>query len=295
MISSVVSWVILFWLLPYSLGHLFDFNLNLNRPKLSFQGKSLYFANSINALVFLPLWSSLAVTAGLTSVSYLRIGQLMVQLFALVPGALMPAYFLKLRLSDPHHQEYPLETKSRFLLDFYDCLDNWPPPVLSLYFFIDKFLTVLVFGEQFAGSILTTRLFLLSSIFDSVAGFYQTFCLASEISTIYLLAQLLPSLSIVILALFLSPFISLQSFLAFKILASFLPLLIYLISFAKHIKQSIGNLSISASLCIAAWFSFFWVTFYIIRLWLCFFGVSSIAFKCLASKITGWHRFSGRK
>lgn len=253
-ISSLVTWCILLKLIPSRLGTSFRFGINIHFSKhLLSRGKSLYFANTINALVFLPLWSSLASTSGLSSVGYLRIGQLMVQLFSLVPTALMPAYFLKVRLTSfSSGNESSLQSQASFLSKSSSIAWTAGLLLLSIYFLIDRPLMGLLFGEQFADSINTTRIFLISSVFDSVSGFYQTFCLASELSSIYLFAQLLPS--IFILAIFMGSVsvFGLKTFLALKLLGSSLPLVIYLLRFSTNMARSLGNIFISFALCFAS-------------------------------------------
>ena len=253
-ISSLLTLCILLRLLPSRLLSSFRFGVNLKfcRHLLS-RGKSLYFANTINALVFLPLWSSLASTSGLISVGYIRIGQLMVQLFSLVPSALMPAYFLKVRLTGfSGGKESSLQAQTSFLSKSSSIAWTVGLFLLSVYFLIDRNLTNFLFGQQFAGSINTTRIFLISSVFDSVSGFYQTFCLASEMSGIYLFAQLMPNF--IIAGIFIGSIsaFGLRTFLAFKLLGSSLPLVIYLLKFSTDINQSLGNIIISCALCAAS-------------------------------------------
>ena len=65
-------------------------------------GLPLYATNSISAVVFLPLLAGVAISAGISDVGYLRIGQLVVQLFTLIPGAIAPILFLRLRQEKDH-------------------------------------------------------------------------------------------------------------------------------------------------------------------------------------------------
>ena len=253
-ISSAATWCLLLNLLPSSLASSYRlcFNLQLIKHLLS-RGKPLYFANTINALVFLPLWSSLASTSGLSSVGYLRIGQLMVQLFSLIPSALMPAYFLKLRLSGfSHDRESSLESQNSFLSNSSSIAWTVGLALLSVYFLIDRSLTNFLFGHEFADSITTTRIFLISSMFDSVSGFYQTFYLASEKSFVYLLAQLLPNFIIVLIFFSSISLFGLKEFLGLKLLSSLLPLVIYILSQPKDITRLLGNIFISVALCFAS-------------------------------------------
>ena len=65
-------------------------------------GLPLYATNSISAVVFLPLLAGVTISAGISDVGYLRIGQLVVQLFTLIPGAIAPILFLRLRQEKDH-------------------------------------------------------------------------------------------------------------------------------------------------------------------------------------------------
>ena len=225
----MISWITVLKLLPSSIWNSFkpSFDFALVKQLIS-AGNSLYLANTINALVFLPLWSALASNSGLASIGYIRIGQLMVQLFALVPGSLMPAYFLKLRLQ-ANLATANGGTKSQFLLLSSSALWSAGLVCLSTYVLLDKPLTSFLFGQQFIDSLVATRVLVLSSVLDSVSGFYQTYYLAAEVSSIFLVAQLLPSFLIIVLAIFGLPLIGLEEFLMLKLLASALPLLVYVL------------------------------------------------------------------
>ena len=254
-ILSAATWCILLRLLPRRLATKYRFGINLQLSKhLLSRGKPLYLANTINALVFLPLWSSLASTSGLSSVGYLRIGQLMVQLFSLVPSALMPAYFLKIRLAgfSGDNEQPSLQSQTSFLFKSSSIAWTVGLALLSVYLLIDKSLTNFLFGQQFADSITTTRIFLISSIFDSVSGFYQTFYLASEMPFVFLLAQILPNILIVLVFISSMTLFSLKMFLGLKLLASSLPLVIYMLSLPGNFTNSFGNIFISLALCSAA-------------------------------------------
>jgi hypothetical protein len=54
----------------------------------------------LSSLVFFPLLLSLASRSGLADVGYLRVGQILQQLFALLPGTLVPVLFLRLRQAE---------------------------------------------------------------------------------------------------------------------------------------------------------------------------------------------------
>ena len=240
-----------FTTLPSSIWNSFkaSFDFALVKQLIS-AGNSLYLANTVNALVFLPLWSALASNSGLASIGYIRIGQLMVQLFALVPGSLMPAYFLKLRL-----QANPATAKgkkSQFLLLSSSAVWSAGLVCLSTYVLFDKPLISFLCGQQFNESLVATRILVLSSVLDSVSGFYQTYYLAAEVSSIFLVAQLLPSSLIIVLASFGLPSIGLEEFLILKLLASALPLLVYVLLTQKALIKMWLNILLTALIASAS-------------------------------------------
>ena len=250
-ISALISWIMVLQLLPSSIWNSFKVSFDFALvKKLISAGNSLYLANTVNALVFLPLWSALASNSGLASLGYIRIGQLMVQLFALVPGSLMPAYFLKLRL-----QANPATanaTKSQFLLFSSSALWSAGLVCLSTYVLLDKSLTSFLFGQQFIESLVATRVLVLSSVLDSVSAFYQTYYLAAEVSSIFLVAQLLPSFLIIALAIVGLPLIGLEEFLMLKLLASALPLLVYVLLTQKALIKMRLNILLTALIAFAS-------------------------------------------
>ena len=107
-------------------------------------GLPLYATNSISAVVFLPLLAGVAVSAGISDVGYLRIGQLVVQLFTLIPGAIAPILFLRLRQEKDHADRTKEAQKSLQLV--------WTLGLVSLliYCLIDRQLIFILFGKIFA-------------------------------------------------------------------------------------------------------------------------------------------------
>ena len=67
--------------------------------KLLGDGLPLYISNALSAIVFLPLLADIATISGLQSVGYLRAGQIVAQVFTLIPVALAPILFIKSRTS----------------------------------------------------------------------------------------------------------------------------------------------------------------------------------------------------
>ena len=184
-------------------------------------GLPLYGTNALNSLVFLPLLAEVANNAAITDVGYLRIGQLMVQIFNMVPGALAPLLFLKLRyLGTDQIRTQNSELPLRLI---------WSLGLLSLliYLCIDRPLITLVFGDAFLPSLLPTRLLALAAVLDSVGQMLHTPLLASQRTGVFTLSQNGSSLVAAFLGWWLIPQYGLQGFLIAKISYSWLPVLIY--------------------------------------------------------------------
>ena len=176
----------------------------------------------------------------------------MVQLFSLIPSALMPAYFLKLRFTGlSGDRDSSLASQASFLSSSSSIAWTVGLALLSVYFLIDKSLINFLFGEEFAGSITATRIFLISSIFDSVSGFYQTFYLASELSSVYLLAQLLPNLIIVLIFVSSISLFGLKTF-GIETVEFFVASCCLYVQSSKNLTNSLGNIFISLALCFAS-------------------------------------------
>ncbi|KZR90620.1 lipopolysaccharide biosynthesis protein [Synechococcus sp. MIT S9508] len=186
-------------------------------------GLPLYGTNALNSLVFLPLLAEVANSAAITDVGYLRIGQLMVQIFNMLPGALAPLLFLKLRyLENDQIRTQNSESPLRLI---------WSIGLLSLliYLCVDRRLISLAFGNEFLPSLLPTRLLALAAVLDSVGQMLHTPLLASQRTGIFTFSQNGSSLVAALLGWWLIPQYGLQGYLIAKISYSWLPILIYTI------------------------------------------------------------------
>ena len=189
-------------------------------------GFGLYIVNALTALVYLPLWASLAASSGFDQLGYLRVGQLMVQGFSLIPGSLLPAYFLKLRLEST---DKILSNKVLFL--------TWSLSLsaFTLYSVSAKPLTVALFGSQFLSSFDAGRTLILVSIIDSLVQILHTPYLAKKQINYFLVIQLIPVLLVFIFGSSVIGVFELEGFLALKLISSLIPFILYL---AQDIRSS---------------------------------------------------------
>ena len=185
-------------------------------------GISLYGSNALAAIVFLPLLAGVAQAEGVSDVGFLRVGQLIVQVFTLLPGALTPLLFLRLRSTTVESQRSENTEQSLRLI--------WWLGLAALlgYLLIDKPLVQLFFGDSYLPSIQPTRLLVLMAVLDSVNQVLHTPLLASQRTRLFAIAQNSGALLAALLGWWLIPTSGLQGFLAAKLCFSVVPVAIYL-------------------------------------------------------------------
>ena len=127
------------------------------------RGLPFYAANLIASIIFYPLLLIVAAGSGLADIGYLRVGQILQQLFAFLPATLVPVLFLKLRGESSFADqvvviEKPLRIIWCILLE-----------VLFLYCLVDRSLIVWLFGTGFISALVPTRLLLITALFECLA------------------------------------------------------------------------------------------------------------------------------
>ena len=194
-------------------------------------GLALYGTNALAALVFLPLVSEVAKDAGVAEVGYLRVGQIMVQLFTLLPGALTPLLFLRLRATTTDDKQVSFETSLRLI---------WWLGLAALlaYLLIDQVLIRLFFGEAYLASLQPTRLLVFMAVLDSVNQVLHTPLLANRRTKLFAISQNCGAAAAAGLGWWLIPSMGLQGFLAAKLCFSALPVGIYLLEGWSRFRQT---------------------------------------------------------
>ena len=194
-------------------------------------GVALYGTNTLAALVFLPLVSKVAKDAGVDEVGFLRVGQIMVQVFTLLPGALAPLLFLKLRETSTDDKQVSFETSLRLL---------WWLGLAALlaYLLVDQVLIMLFFGEAYLVSLQPTRLLVFMAVLDSVNQVLHTPLLASRRTKLFAISQNSGAAVAAGLGWWLIPSMGLQGFLAAKLCFSALPVGIYLVEGWQRFQQT---------------------------------------------------------
>lgn len=199
------------------------------------QGIPLYGTNLLASLVFLPLLAGVARDQGLAEVGYLRAGQILVQLFTLLPGALVPVLFVRLRESGPpRDQTRGIERSLRVL---------WWSGLLCLvlYLLLDRWLVPLFFGAAFLPSLRATRVLVLAAVAESLSQVLHQPLLASRRTNLYMLTQNGAALLAAVAGALLIPRLGVDGFLLAKLAYALLPLLTYFI-LARSGFQAAGAL-----------------------------------------------------
>ena len=232
---SVIAFIQCLWL-RRALGNLWN-PLNLfpfrksSISQLLRRGMPFYAANLLSSIIFYPLLLEVASSSGLAEIGYLRVGQILQQLFAFLPATLVPILFLKLRgesnfPSQILLMEKPLRTIWLLLLG-----------VLLLYCMVDKSLIALAFGTGFLSAVLPTRLLLLTALLECLAQLVVQPFLASGKSHIYGIYQNGSAILAAALGWILIPKAGLGAYLFIRLLYVLLPLIGLSWTFANHLRE----------------------------------------------------------
>ena len=204
-------------------------------------GLPFYLTNAINSAVFLPLLASVAASSGLAEIGYLRIGQLLVQLFTLLPGALAPILFIKLRISKAStDQSNSLDLALRGL---------WVVGLFTLiiYILLDRIIIAALFGDAFLPSLIPTRALILAAVLDSASQVLHTNVLAKQRMRFYSATQISSSLLAAATGAWLIPSIGLTGFIIAKLTYSWIPLILYFIDAFATMKSKLPSIGLIAS------------------------------------------------
>jgi O-antigen/teichoic acid export membrane protein len=184
-------------------------------------GLPQYLTNVLATLVFLPLLANVARTAGLADVGFLRVGQILVQLFTMLPGALVPVLFVRLRADRDFGSRIRGAERSLKAL--------WWTGLacLVLFLLIDRWLLLVFFGRDFLPALQATRVLVLGAIGESVGQLLHQPLLASRRMGLFLLAQNGSTLVAALAGALLIPRLGSGGFLSAKLIYGMLPLLLY--------------------------------------------------------------------
>jgi len=147
------------------------------------RGLPFYASNLLASIIFYPLLVQVATLSGLADVGYLRIGQILQQIFAFLPATLVPVLFLKLRSESSFVDQVSLIEKPLRMI-WLVLLE-----ALILYCMADHVVIRWLFGVGFEGALLPTRLLLITALFESLSQIVVQPLLAAGQTRMYCLWQ----------------------------------------------------------------------------------------------------------
>lgn len=231
-LSSVIQ---CFWL-KSELGHLWSpFHiwpfLYRSCRQLLRRGLPFYAANLFSSIIFYPLFLQLSSASGFTEIGYLRVGQILQQLFAFLPATLAPVLFLRLRGESTFAEqvsliERPLRAIWLLLLE-----------VLLVYCMVDHFLILWLFGPGFVSALLPTRLLLATALFESLSQLIVQPVLASGKTRFYGLSQNGSAVISAILGWLWIPKVGLAAYLIVRLMYVIIPLISFGVPIVRHLQE----------------------------------------------------------
>ena len=140
--------------------------------RLGRKGLPFYTSNLLNQLVFFPLLLSVAASAGVSDISFLRIGQICAQLFGLTSGALAPILFIRLRGTNNVSDQVEALNKSVTAIWVFSLL------IFAAFSLVDRQLIGFGFGSDYEAGIPATRMLVCCTVLDSLSQIVQQSLLA---------------------------------------------------------------------------------------------------------------------
>lgn len=198
---------------------------------LLYRGFPFYAANLLSSMIFYPLLLQVATSSGLSEIGYLRVGQILQQLFAFLPSTFVPVLFLRLRSESSYAAqasllEKPLRLIWLLLLE-----------ILLLYCIVDHSLIIRLFGNGFASALLPTRLLLITALFECLAQLAVQPLLATGKTRFYGLWQNGVAVLAAALGWFWIPEAGLTAYLIVRLLYVAVPLIAFAIPLVKNFKE----------------------------------------------------------
>ncbi|QNG28972.1 hypothetical protein [Synechococcus sp. LTW-R] len=174
--------------------------------------------------------------SGLADIGYLRVGQILQQLFAFLPATLVPVLFLRLRGESTFaHQVQQLEKPLRII--WFVLLE-----VLLAYSIFDQFIISWLFGTDFTSAILPTRLLLITALFESLSQLVVQPLLASGKARDYGIWQNVSAIIAAVLGWLWIPTAGIAAYLIVRLMYVTIPLLVFGLPVAKHLQKPLRML-----------------------------------------------------
>ena len=195
------------------------------------RGLPFYGANLMASMIFYPLLVKVATGSGLNEVGYLRVGQILQQLFAFLPATLVPVLFLRLRSESTFADqvqviEKPLRIIWLVLLE-----------VLLLYCMVDYLLIDWIFGADYISALTPSRLLLITALFECLNQLAVQPLLAAGRTRLYGLCQNSSAILSACIGWFWIPRAGLVAYLLVRLLYVFIPLTIFSVPLYNKLRE----------------------------------------------------------
>lgn len=195
-------------------------------------GFLFYASNLLSSLIFYLMLMKVATNSGLEDVGYLRVGQILQQLFAFLPATLVPVLFLKMRSSDSFAiQTKMIESPIRLI---------WLLLIqaLFLYCLFDSLIIDLVFGAKFATATLATRFLIYTALLESLVQLLTQPILATGKTGFYSILQNISAVLAGATGIFCISTQGLSGYLFARMLYPALPFCFLIVRLFPHFKVS---------------------------------------------------------
>ena len=205
--------------------------LRSSMSQLLRRGLPFYAANLLASMIFYPLLVKVATGSGLEEVGYLRVGQILQQLFAFLPATLVPVLFLRLRGESNFADqvlviEKPLRVIWLLLLE-----------VLFLYCILDHSLIRWFFGADYTSALTPTRVLLVTALFECLNQLAVQPLLAAGKIRLYGLCQNGSVILSAFIGWFWIPSAGLAAYLLVRLLYVIVPLAIFSVPVFKKLRE----------------------------------------------------------
>ena len=195
------------------------------------RGLPFYGSNLMASMIFYPLLVKVATGSGLDEVGYLRVGQILQQLFAFLPATLVPVLFLRLRGESTFADqvqviEKPLRVIWLVLLE-----------VLFLYCIFDYLLIDWVFGNDYISALIPTRVLLITALFECLNQLAVQPLLATGRTRLYGVCQNSAAILSACVGWFWIPSAGLVAYLLVRLLYVFIPFTIFSVPLYNKLRE----------------------------------------------------------
>ena len=196
------------------------------------KGLLFYVSGLLSSLIFYLMLMKVAATSGLEDVGYLRVGQILQQLFAFLPSTLVPVLFLKMRSSDS------LDIQTKMIESPFRLIWLLLIQALFLYTLFDTVIIDLVFGANFATATLSTRFLIYTALLESLVQLLTQPILATGKTGFYSLLQNISALLAGATGIFCVSTQGLSGYLLARMLYPALPVCFLIVRLFAHFKAS---------------------------------------------------------